>query len=160
MTIYLNFNHVAVMRPSTSPSPPSLHRSISFIILSAHQPPPGLDSTGGIYLVADRGSRAAITNLHLESKRQRLWDFIWYHLLTINIILSSSNWSLPEITCFGAVETSSPSAQDLHLQADHRVSRASAAEQGIVFVRYKIFKNVYDGDSEYLQEKRPIERII
>jgi len=48
-------------------------------------PPPGLDSTARIYLFADWGRRHSITNLPVESKRERLWDFIiTYHMLTIN----------------------------------------------------------------------------
>jgi len=72
----------------TDPSASSFHRLISTTRSGLH---------GGIYLDADRGSRPPITNLPGESKRQRHWDFtISYHLLTINMTLSSSNWPLPD----------------------------------------------------------------
>jgi len=95
---------------SCTPPPPHLQAVFTDPwAWSTHHPisssaPPGLDSSGGggggeIYLVADRGSRPSTTNLPVESKRQRLWDFtIAHHMLTINMILSSSNWSFPDWT--------------------------------------------------------------
>jgi len=50
---------------------------------SSSPPPPG---------------RPSITNLPIESKRQRLWDFIiTYHLWTVNMILSSCDCSLQHV---------------------------------------------------------------